>query len=233
MSRTRNTWIVGVLIAAGTTLTSAADWVVVTNPVTHQPEAVWSRAHDEVVDVCHAYLASESWTESVVLGQATESAAPALTVSETGDRIAAWEDDERRVLLRTWPAGESGWGGAIRVSEADENAGGPSVLPFESETFVSYEAVSEGGTRWVTVAKMDPDGTPQRDVIRTCEAAEALRPGLVATASTLFVDWFESPSRMGYATYSHGAWSEPVFQTFETMPPEAMRAHLREMLLEE
>ena len=216
-------------------LPSRAD--AVQNPVTGDPEAVWtnSRTQDQA-DIVFICLEDGAWPTGTVLSTEGKSQTdPRLIIDPTGTRVAVWETTGGQIALKSSPLSSDVWSGEIRVSDAAESASQPSLAIFDGAAFVGYEgssADSSGSSHAVVVARIDPGGNVERTLVATSTSPQSLAPRIHAEGNDLWVEWIDSESSLGYAVLGHEGWALDSESYTGPGDLEAGRQRVRDLVLQ-
>jgi hypothetical protein len=216
-------------------LPSRAD--AVQNPVTGDPEVVWSDPRSEhQSDIVFVSLDGGSWPTGTVLSTEGKSEAdPRLIIDPTGTRIAVWETSGGVISLRSLALTSEEWSDEVVVSDPTVMASHPSIALVDGATFVGYESAATGSTgdaHAVVAARIDPGGNVERTLVATSASPQSLAPLVHSEGANLWVDWVDSETSLGFAVYGADGWSvdfEPVAGPADV---GAGRARIKDLVLQ-
>src|SRR2546426_961651 len=160
------------LLVLGAAAPACADWYIVANPITGNPEAVWTNTPpgQSATNVLYSYLDGDKWADSTTLSQdGKDSSTPVLAFDASGERKVAWETyNSGQILMKTLPSSGGSWSASVTVSASSESAALPTIVVVGDDTWVSYETVAAfTGAHSVQVAKVDSGGMVDRTLVRT------------------------------------------------------------------
>jgi len=193
-----------------------SDWFIAQNPVTGNPEAVWSNPQSGgSSDVLYSYLDGASWAPSTNLSSIGKES-PVLAFDPNGARKVAWGTSETtgRILLRTQAASGGAWSSEIVISDPSEASSQPSAIVSDENTYVSYEAAATGGARSVICGMIDPGSNVGRTLVTSTSYNSPLVPLIHSDQGYLWIDWIDSSSYLGYSVLTKGEWKEVSYESY-------------------
>lgn len=196
-----------------------ADWFIASNPVSGNPEAVWSTVplDESDTEIFYSYLDGSGWAPSIRLTtNAYGDSEAVLAFDADGGRKVVWGTGEStdRILLRTLPSSGGSWSDVTVLSDEGEDSRNPCIAVDSSGTYVGYEVAPSSGGRTVKATKIDGDGGVERSTIRTTPSTSALQTVLHSEGGHLWIDWVDSVSQLGWSERSGGSWGSPQYTSY-------------------
>lgn len=211
-------YLAALVVAVHLSSASAVDsWSIATNPHSSTTEAVWGSpgGGESSPGVFFASLVNNAWSASTELGSSFhEGSLPALGHTASGDRKVVWGTAESipRILLRSQAYAGGSWSSDVVVSDPDVGAINPSLRMVGNTAYVAYESVGSS-ERALAVSQIDPGGGVERVYVATSTAAGTAAPILHYVDSTLWLDWIDSDTEIGYCAIVDG---EPGAISYES-----------------
>ncbi|MCP3980660.1 MAG: hypothetical protein GY716_15260 [bacterium] len=194
---------------------------VVWHPTTGSPVVVWAYNNGTDHDIAFSAWTGTQWSAIVFLTASTDDEIdPRAFIEHDGTVHVVWwvDSDEPKVMMTRRNPTTGHWLAPLRVSAVDEQARKPTVAVLGQVPRVAYEL--EPGTnfqagREIVVRRWEGDVFASEQTVPAGINAEGLEPLLRVLGDTIWLEWFESATELGYARRAAGSadWGSPATVT--------------------